>query len=868
MKKHIIKHIIIGSISLVLIALIVAGLFYVNKNDIPPVSHGVIDINTSDGIELSSDTVYNKYADDFYLSDKTLSAVPHTIEAWVYMPSDNSSSNVIYGNYDGHTKYYLNFAIKNGHPVLYWGDNASNSYDVTFDEVDIRQDRFVHLAVVFQRITGQIECYVDGSLAQSFRSYPDFTKDVIRPRFVVGGDLRKLNAQYFKGKIRSVSVFSDERTGAEIVSDMSNIDISDKELLAHYELSTDKAKTNIKDSSKNGVNLTYSNMWLTEQQMQQQRNPSFEREYSFAVVGDTQYMSRYNPEKLPTLYQWITNNSNSKKIKYVIGLGDITDQDVEEEWNNAKNSISIMDGYLEYSLVRGNHDVKQGGELFDKNFAEDKDYVTQFETEGGFYEENSVVNTYRTLTVGEVKYLLINLDYNPSSEVLCWASEVAAANPDCIGIVSTHAYLHSDGTRLTIGQKIWDEFVSKNPNIKLVLSGHVSSNDLMTTQIKAENGNTVTQMLVDAQDYDKSLGGLGMVAMLYFSKDGTRFETEYYSTVLDRYYKTSNYFTVDFSAEGSEDVKETWHGYSIKPEGLGTKDQPYLISSAGNLLWMSTKIQSTTKTASFKDVYFKQTGDIDLSGKTIRSIGYRYYSDDTEMYAFGGNYDGGGYSIKNGTIYGIDSDNTALFNKEYGYGLFGVVYGGTVKNVTLDNITVAGNGITGGIVGKAAGKSDGKSEGPFNVIENCRVNENCKIVTFIPSSIAKPEISELDDSDDAGMIGGIVGVARSTTVRNCKSSAKLCSTDMFYVAGGIAGSAGYNTTIENCLFDGSISHEIHTDRLAVMGGIVALASPSDITLGVGDNCIGYLHIKNCQNKSEFEIVSQKPAPFDTLLTIE
>ena len=93
---------------------------------------------------------------------------------------------------------------------------------------------------------------------------------------------------------------------------------------------------------------------------------------------------------------------------------------------------------------------------------------------------------------------------------------------------------------------------------------------------------------------------------------------------------------------------------------------------------------------SFAGKYFEQTADIDLAGNVLTSIG-NYYVSATNMAAFGGIYDGCGKTIKNGTITGgklKTSTNSPAperyFNYSEGYGLFGAIYGATIKNVVLD----------------------------------------------------------------------------------------------------------------------------------------------------------------------------------------
>ena len=92
--------------------------------------------------------------------------------------------------------------------------------------------------------------------------------------------------------------------------------------------------------------------------------------YSFVVVGDTQNLNiadvrDNNVSYMNTLYNWILTNKEQKNIQYVLGLGDITQAYHRgyssgiwvDEWINAAQAVSLLDGKLGYSLVRGNHDI-------------------------------------------------------------------------------------------------------------------------------------------------------------------------------------------------------------------------------------------------------------------------------------------------------------------------------------------------------------------------------------------------------------------------------------------------------------------------------------------------------------------------------
>ena len=96
---------------------------------------------------------------------------------------------------------------------------------------------------------------------------------------------------------------------------------------------------------------------------------------------------------------------------------------------------------------------------------------------------------------------------------------------------------------------MWDLFVKKHENITAVIAGHVGYPDLVSTKRVGENGNTVTQILCDAQfmdrdDYNHGSGkGLGMVMILSFKENSDEIKVNWYSTVREQFYREKNQYT-------------------------------------------------------------------------------------------------------------------------------------------------------------------------------------------------------------------------------------------------------------------------------------------------------------------------------------
>ena len=302
--------------------------------------------------------------------------------------------------------------------------------------------------------------------------------------------------------------------------------------------------------SGNGFDLQRYPDWI------ENHEPITDYSYSFAVVGDTQIVTRYNPNKFAYIYDWIRENAKSKNIKWTFGLGDITDKNTDDEYRLARACMKTLDGVVPYSFVAGNHDYNSG---FNKFFSYDEFGKT---VDGTF--DGTMTSTYKKFKVGDVKYLALNLEIGPHDNVLEWANKIVEDNPDYNVIVSTHAYLNNDGKTLDAsnpespsnyggdyyigsnnGDDIWNKLIKKHRNIVLVLSGHIESPDIVMTKAQGDNGNTVTQMLINPQGVDMDtvgIGSVGMVAMLYFSQDGKGVDVEWYSTIQDKYLSNKSCF--------------------------------------------------------------------------------------------------------------------------------------------------------------------------------------------------------------------------------------------------------------------------------------------------------------------------------------
>ncbi len=490
-----------------------------------------------------------------YRTVKALTAMPNTVEAWIYFAKSTDTSTrggTIFSNYPASSHNVLSFEIyTKGNPRIFFKGPDGTTYTKTFSTINVYRGEWLHIAFVRNAKNSTIGCYINGVLEESATlSMPDF---VPAGPFTVGGDQRGDNSQYFKGIMSAVAAYSDVRSQKELKADMNCIGNGDP--IAYWNVS--KKRASYQDLSGRGYTLEQITTWVNPAD----KEAVTEFDYTFAVVGDTQKVTEYDnlngTKNLNKIYDWILSQKDKKNIQYVMGLGDITENgSVEAEWKLALNAINKLNGKIPYSLVRGNHDKSN---MLNKYFGDSSKTSYPSSLEGTY--DGKIENSWRTITVGtdQIPYLIMCLDYGPTDAVLNWASGVIEAHPQHNVIITTHAYLISDGTTIdkndnvppsasvangNNGDMMWEKFVKKHENISMVLSGHDPCAQIIVRQDKADHGNIVTQMLIDTQTVDTMIL-TGAVALFHFSKDGRRVQVEYYSTLQEKYYLSSNQFEME-----------------------------------------------------------------------------------------------------------------------------------------------------------------------------------------------------------------------------------------------------------------------------------------------------------------------------------
>ena len=329
--------------------------------------------------------------------------------------------------------------------------------------------------------------------------------------------------------------------------------------------------------------------------------PNFHTDHAFSIafVGDPQYISTgdyfLGTKKMEQLFASLADTAKERKVAQVIILGDLTDMGyrndgnlawmhydvpITEEWENAKRSVFQLNAAgVPYMLCRGNHDDYMIDDYFNV-----PEYTDQFKGIGGFFSdsdarhpgcrevnnperyiywsaikghyEKSIVNSYKTLELCGIKYLLVTVDFNPTKNVIEWLDRILGEYPDHRAIVATHSFINKKGairtsekgdTMFPLGytaDRIWELVLKKHKNLLMVTCGHVDSLDPIHVTQKGDHGNTVHFFLINPQGYDtkedadgsilKGVQDTGMVLYMNFSEDGAKITFDNHATLLNK----------------------------------------------------------------------------------------------------------------------------------------------------------------------------------------------------------------------------------------------------------------------------------------------------------------------------------------------
>lgn len=262
---------------------------------------------------------------------------------------------------------------------------------------------------------------------------------------------------------------------------------------------------------------------------------SFAQDFTFVVFPDLQNESQYNPAMLTSQMNWIVaNKSTSWNVVFAASVGDLVNNaNSTTEYGNADAAFDILDaGLVPYTVVPGNHDYPGYSTplLWSTYFG-----TSRFTGKSWFGAAYDNYNSYSFFSASCNDFIVINLQYSPTTAILNWADALLKANPARRGIVVQHNILNVDNS--------WNSPTSynalkDNPNLFLMLCGHMhTSTD--GAAYRAELGDDGHTIHIVQADYQDMSYGNGYLRLLRFSPANDKIYMTTYSPYANKSITTS-----------------------------------------------------------------------------------------------------------------------------------------------------------------------------------------------------------------------------------------------------------------------------------------------------------------------------------------
>lgn len=286
-----------------------------------------------------------------------------------------------------------------------------------------------------------------------------------------------------------------------------------------------------------------------------------------------------------------------------------------------------------------------------------------------------------------------------------------------------------------------------------------------------------------------------------------------------------------------------WGDFLTQAATKGSDDY-YEIDTPEKLAWLSCKMKHDNN--NFKAAKVKLTQSIDMQGN-LGKVFIPIAAGTGTPPLFAGIFDGQGFTISNLYINASEINNADVStytgkskNGATAYaqniGLFGILSGGTIKNLTLKDAQI--------YAASSAGSTGINSDKPISVgtlvgwVNDASTIENCVASGSIETSGA------------TNRVGGIVGNVKTITITNCVSSVSVTASGENTNVGGIVGALrnGGKVNMSSCVYSGNSLYTVDGSVGAIAGSYekVGSISTEDLyyseeyceNLDEGDTCSG------------------------------
>lgn len=273
-------------------------------------------------------------------------------------------------------------------------------------------------------------------------------------------------------------------------------------------------------------------------------------QFSIVWLSDTQTIAYDNDIRVFRLMgEWIMEQKEPLNIRYIIQTGDLVDNGyVEKQWDSFNVLLNHFYGKIPYLPIAGNHDL--GVKLQKYDAYSDQPFVKSLPKEQSFKGGQAV---YATFQAGGQDFLIVGAGWGAEESSMVWVNDVLRSHPDHVAILLFHYYIKINGSVTTRSVALRERIVARNPNVRIVLSGHVRGSGYRLEEFDddgdGEMDRQVHAMLYNYQNYPRY--NTGQLRVLAFDTETREIRVFTYSPFTKRYYSDGHFKTQEFVLENA-----------------------------------------------------------------------------------------------------------------------------------------------------------------------------------------------------------------------------------------------------------------------------------------------------------------------------
>ncbi len=271
--------------------------------------------------------------------------------------------------------------------------------------------------------------------------------------------------------------------------------------------------------------------------------------FSVVWLSDTQSMSYYRyPGALASMGSWIARERDARNILCVVQTGDAVDNGFSSwQWLEFDKCYGRFRDVLPYFAIAGNHDI--GVHQGDYSAYLERDSVRELPQGNTFAQGRAA---YLTFSAGGTHFLLLGAGWSSELEAADWMNGVLRAHPNDVAILLFHGYIQRGGGFTAMGKQMFERVVKPNPNVRLVLSGHVNGTAYRSDALDDDHDGGQDR-LVSALMYNYQDSGMdcGQLRLLTFDPAARNLTVTTYSPYTERYYRDTTFHVAEFVLNGA-----------------------------------------------------------------------------------------------------------------------------------------------------------------------------------------------------------------------------------------------------------------------------------------------------------------------------